>query len=90
MSDITTWLERLDLGKYADVFAEHEIDFKVLPQLTEIDIREPGLPLGPRRKLLTAIAALKSSSDSNVVNPSSDPEITLSKPHPGSQPNVVS
>jgi hypothetical protein len=90
LSDIATWLEIHDLGKYANVFTEHEIDFKVLPQLTEEDIRELGLPLGPRRKLLTAIAALKSSSDSNVVNPSSDPEITLSKPHPGSQPNVVS
>lgn len=54
MSDIAAWLEALDLGKYAAVFAENEIDFKVLPELTEEDIRELGLPLGPRRKLLSA------------------------------------
>src|SRR5207237_7833313 len=48
----------LGLGKYATAFAEQEIDFDLLPLLTEADVRELGLPIGPRRKLLEAIRAL--------------------------------
>ena len=68
MDEVAVWLKKLGLGKYATVFAENEVDFKVLPQLTEEDIRELGLPLGPRRKLLTAIAELASDSDNNNLS----------------------
>ena len=33
--DINVWLERLGLGKYADRFAENEIDFDAARDLTE-------------------------------------------------------
>jgi class 3 adenylate cyclase len=55
---IKEWLEGLGLAKYAKAFAENEIDFGVLRHLDEDDIRELGLPLGPRKKLLAAIAEL--------------------------------
>jgi len=32
MGNIHQWLEDLGLGKYAEVFAENEIDFEVLPE----------------------------------------------------------
>ena len=57
-SDIATWLDDLGLGKYADAFNEHEVDFEVLPELAEPDLEKIGIPLGPRKKLLKAIAAL--------------------------------
>jgi hypothetical protein len=62
MADIITWLTANGLQKFAPVFAEHEIDFDTLQLLTEDDVRELGLPLGPRRKLLTALGVLKSDA----------------------------
>lgn len=56
--DIREWLENLGLGKYVEAFAENEIDFDVLPHLGEADLKELGLPLGPRKKLLATIAEL--------------------------------
>lgn len=54
MADIGRWLEGLGLGKYAAAFAEAEIDLAALPHLTENDLKELGLPIGPRRKILAA------------------------------------
>ena len=56
--DVDQWLESIGLAKYAPLFAENEIDFEVLPELTEQDLKDLGVPLGPRKKLLKAIAAL--------------------------------
>ncbi len=56
MSDVAQWLERLGLERYAAVFAEQQIDLEVLPELTEHDLEKLGVALGPRKKLLKAIA----------------------------------
>ncbi len=56
--DILKLLESLGLDKYADVFAANEIDNGVLPYLDDSDLKELGLPMGPRKKLLAAIAEL--------------------------------
>ena len=58
IEEVRALLERLDLARHASAFAEAEIDFPVLPDLSDADLRELGLPLGPRRKLLRAIADL--------------------------------
>ena len=55
MQQIADWLEKLGLGQYAQRFAENEIDVTVLPHLTDQDLREIGVPLGHRRKMLAAI-----------------------------------
>jgi len=60
--DIVAWLRDLGLQRYEPAFREHEIDAEVLPQLTESDLAALGLPVGPRRKLLTAIAALRAGA----------------------------
>ena len=59
MADILQWLTMQGLEKLAPIFVEHEIDFDTLPLLTEADVRELGLPLGPRRKLLAALGVLR-------------------------------
>ena len=59
MTDIVRWLEGLGLGKFVMVFAEAEIDANVLPDLTDADLEKLGIPLGPRKKLLRAIASLE-------------------------------
>ncbi len=59
--DIVVWLRSLGLGKYEAAFRENEIDEAVLPSLTAEDLKELGVTaLGHRRKLLDAIAALRS------------------------------
>ena len=56
--DIEKWLEALDFIKYRDAFAANEIAFGDLSELTEEDLKEMGLPIGPRRRALKAIAEL--------------------------------
>ena len=56
MSQIAAWLARLGLSKYAEAFAAHEVDFEALRHLSDDDLKELGLPLGPRRKVLAALA----------------------------------
>ena len=58
MRDVATWLQGLGLGKYAKAFEDHEIDLEALPFLTEKMLEQLGLPIGPRAKLLAAIARL--------------------------------
>jgi class 3 adenylate cyclase len=57
--DIAAWLRGLRLERYEPAFRENEVDAEVLPELTETDLEKLGLPLGPRKKLLKAIAALR-------------------------------
>lgn len=54
MSDVAAWLDRLGLAKYAPVFAENDVDLETLQHLSEADLRELGLPLGARKKILQA------------------------------------
>jgi class 3 adenylate cyclase len=56
--DIDAWLRGLGLGQYEAAFRESEIEADVLPELTESDLEKIGLPLGPRKRILKAIANL--------------------------------
>ncbi len=56
--DIEQWLEVLGLTKYRAAFAENEVAFGDLSELTEDDLKDMGLPIGPRRRVLKAIAEL--------------------------------
>ena len=40
--EIADWLEELGLGRYASAFVENDIDFAVLPDLSDADLRELG------------------------------------------------
>jgi class 3 adenylate cyclase/tetratricopeptide (TPR) repeat protein len=82
--DISDWLENLRLGKYADAFAENEIDFDALPHVTEEDLKEMGVALGARRKLLAAIAVLAngglwgvSATETEPALPSEQRQVTV-------------
>ena len=58
MSELVTWLEDLGLAKYCSAFSENEVEFSDLPDLTEDDLKEIGLPVGPRRRLMKAAQSL--------------------------------
>src|SRR5499426_3952156 len=58
MEEIADWLEKLGMSEYAQSFAEHRIDVSVLRHLTDQDLKDIGIPLGHRRKILAAIGEL--------------------------------
>ncbi len=77
--DVLVWLRSLGLGKYEAAFRENEIDETVLPGLTAEDLKELGVAaLGHRRKLLDAIAALR--TDASGKAPSADVATASSAP----------
>jgi hypothetical protein len=55
MQEIADWLEKLGMSEYASRFAENGIDVSVLPHLTDQDLKDIGVLLGHRRKMLAAI-----------------------------------
>ena len=64
---IEEWLAGLGLGAYASRFAENDIDFPILPDLTDQDLEKIGVAsLGHRRKILRAIAELGTAAQSIV------------------------
>ena len=59
--DVGDWLRSLGLSQYETMFRENEIDAEVLPDLTESDLSQFGVPFGHRKRLLKAIANLRST-----------------------------
>jgi class 3 adenylate cyclase/tetratricopeptide (TPR) repeat protein len=59
MTGIAEWLVSIGLGEYAPRFAENAIDLSVVRDLTEQDLKDLGVLLGHRRKMLRAIAEFK-------------------------------
>src|SRR5580658_6032404 len=56
---VADWLKGLDLGQYAQAFADNDIDLALAATLSDADLKEIGVAsLGHRRKLLAAAAAL--------------------------------
>ncbi|XP_021299297.1 uncharacterized protein LOC110427960 isoform X2 [Herrania umbratica] len=49
---VTALLDSLGLGKYAIHFKAEEVDMTALRQMGERDLKELGIPMGPRKKLL--------------------------------------
>jgi class 3 adenylate cyclase len=82
MQQVSEWLEKLGLGQYAQSFAEADISFSVLPDLTDQDLKVIGVSLGHRRQLLREIAnvgrtAAASPSDSSLTaSPIAAPTVT--------------
>jgi class 3 adenylate cyclase/predicted ATPase len=68
--NIEGWLRSLGLERYVAAFRENEIDDAILPSLTAEDLKELGVgPVGHRRKLLDAIAALRADSNASASSP---------------------
>jgi class 3 adenylate cyclase len=62
MQQIAQWLEKLGLSEYAQRFAENGIDVSVLQHLTDQDLKDIGVLLGHRRKMLAAIGELSGAA----------------------------
>ncbi len=78
MQEIADWLATLGMSEYAQRFAENDIDFTILGDLTDQDLEKVGVAsLGHRRKLLRAIADLKDIEKS-------EPEVAVAAVIPAS------
>ncbi len=53
--DVGTWLNGLGLSRYEAVFRENEIEADVLTELTDQHLKDLGVALGHRLKMLRAI-----------------------------------
>src|SRR5262245_36163895 len=58
MKGIAEWLASIGLSEYAQRFADNAIDLSVIRDLTEQYLKDLGVLLGHRRKILRAIAEL--------------------------------
>ena len=61
MLDVSRWLAEQGLGHHAEAFAENGIAGDILCELTDSDLKQLGLNLGDRKRLLKAIAALEAA-----------------------------
>jgi class 3 adenylate cyclase/predicted ATPase len=59
---IGEWLDQLGMSEYAQRFAENRIDVSVLRDLTDQDLKDLGIVLGDRRKILRAISELDAAA----------------------------
>src|SRR5262249_6235139 len=62
MQQIGDWLKELGMSEYAERFAENDIDMAVLADLTDQHLKDLGLSLGHRLKMLRAIRDLSGAS----------------------------
>jgi SAM domain (Sterile alpha motif) len=78
MTPFGKWLADIGLESHDVVFASNKIDFDVIRSLTDADLRELGLPLSDRKRLLQAVATLDgqqatATDTSTVTTPSTPP-----------------
>ena len=74
MQQIADWLEKLGMSEYAERFAKSDIDTSVLRDLTDQDLKELGVSLGHRRKILRAIAELAGAAPTTPQAPLAQPK----------------
>ena len=65
-STIDEWLQSIGLGRFRELFVAQEIDDESLTEITEGDLERWGVPFGPRKRLMRAIAERV-----DIVRPSS-------------------
>ena len=66
IGNVRAWLEVNGFTQFADTFEENEIDGEALLELTEEHLKDFGIALGPRLKLLKAIQSLRREADEKL------------------------
>jgi hypothetical protein len=70
MKRVADWLKQLGMSQYAKRFADNDIDFSILWELTDQDLEKIGVAsLGHRRKILRAIIELGGPEAATAVSP---------------------
>ena len=63
--ELASWLRSLGFEKYEGTFRENAIDLGILTDLNADNLREMGIPLGDRIRLLKAISLISSAETSS-------------------------
>ncbi|XHY17892.1 hypothetical protein SuNHUV7_26930 (plasmid) [Pseudoseohaeicola sp. NH-UV-7] len=66
VQDVQSWLAELGLQKYTLAFVEAEIELADLAYLSEDDLKEMGLPIGPRRRVNEAIRKFTDKTEADT------------------------
>jgi hypothetical protein len=69
---LADWLDKLGMSEYLERFAENKIDVSVLHHITDQDLKDIGVPLGHRRKMLAAITELVGAAQSSAKTASTE------------------
>src|ERR1700728_2367024 len=69
---LSEWLKSHDLEQFVEIFDENEVDLATLRILTESDLKELGLPFGPRKRILNILREEK------VLEKSAAPQADIS------------
>ena len=64
--DVRSWLEAEGFGRFAELFESRQIDGDALSLLTDAHLKELGIALGPRVKLLAAITRLAAGATASA------------------------
>jgi len=63
---LSEWLKSNGLERFADVFEENEVDLPTLRLLSENDLKELGLPFGPRKRIVNLLSTEKALDKSSA------------------------
>jgi class 3 adenylate cyclase len=72
-ASVSEWLAAVGLPQYARLFEENRVGLDVLPHLTEQDLKDLGIPLGDRKRLLVAVKS--ESAPASEVSPPPAPAV---------------
>ncbi len=84
MGTIRQWLAGIGFEQYVEAFEREQIDADSAPYLTDANLKDLGLPMGPRARFLAAVQTLAPLPRSSV----SSPEGTSGNPVAQSPPAV--
>ncbi|KAF8653794.1 hypothetical protein HU200_061915 [Digitaria exilis] len=65
-ASLESLLKSLDLEKYLINFQAEEVDMKAMAYMSEEDLKVLGIPMGPRKKILSALAHKKRKSSKSL------------------------
>jgi class 3 adenylate cyclase len=74
--DVRTWLGSLGLDQYEVVFRQHRIEIDVFPELTDLHLKDMGVPLGHRLRMLRALRHLAGNT-SGAAQPAAPAGVAL-------------
>jgi class 3 adenylate cyclase/predicted ATPase len=63
-ASLSEWLKSHDLERFIEVFEENEVDLTTLRVLTDSDLKELGIPFGPRKRILSVLGEGKALNES--------------------------
>ena len=78
ISTLAEWLKLHGLERFTSLFEQNEVDLPTLRLLTDDDLKELGLPFGPRKRILSLIGEERQLE--KLSPPSAEAQDSLARP----------